>query len=188
MILPICVYNHPVLRKRAEPIEEVTDEIVSLAENMFETMANANGIGLAANQVGVLRSIVVVDISEMEDGDGTPPLCLLNPTIVASSPDEVEYEEGCLSLPGLRDVVVRPSAVTVEYDDLDMRHHRLDATGLLARVLQHEIDHLNGVLFIDRLPAMRRVMLKNKLKKLERGTVECNYPFVHPLRSKVETT
>lgn len=181
MILPIYIYNHPVLRQRALPIRHVDDAIRALADNMFETMYNANGIGLAANQVGLRHAMIVVDISDMDEGDGTPPLCLLNPRIAASSETEIEYEEGCLSVPGIRDLVVRPDAVTVEFDDLELRHHRIEASGLLARVLQHEIDHLNGVYFFDRVSPVRRALLKNKLKKIERGNFECSYPTVHPV-------
>jgi len=186
MILPIYLYNHPVLRERAHPITATNDEIISLAENMFETMRNANGIGLAANQVGKSLALIVVDISDMEDSDALPPLTLLNPHIIAVSNDTSEYEEGCLSVPGIREIVVRPAAVTVEYDDLELRHHRVEAEGLFARVLQHEIDHLNGVYFFDRIAPMRRTLLKNKLKKLERGNaIECSYPFVHPIVTNV---
>ncbi len=184
MILPIYIYNHPFLRQTAEPIRHVDDTIRALAENMFETMHNANGIGLAANQVGSRLAMIVIDISDMEEGDSTPPLCILNPRIVASSGHEVEYEEGCLSVPGIRDIVVRPDAVTVEYNDLELRPQRIEATGLLARVLQHEIDHLRGVYFFDRVSPVRRALLKNKLKKIERGAFDCAYPFVHPATQK----
>ncbi|GBD06169.1 Peptide deformylase 1 [bacterium HR20] len=186
MILPIYLYNHPVLRRPAQPVPSVNDEIISLAENMFETMRNANGIGLAANQVGQPHAMIVVDISDVEDGERTPPLCLLNPRIIAASDAMEEYEEGCLSVPGIREIVVRPAAVTVEYDDLELHHHRIEAEGLLARVLQHETDHLSGVYFFERISPMRRTLLKSKLKKLERGSgIECSYPFVHPLVQKI---
>lgn len=186
MILPIYLYNHPVLRRRAQPITSVDDNIRSLAENMFETMWNANGIGLASNQVGQPHAMIVVDISEVESSDHSAPLCLLNPRIVAVSDHTSDYEEGCLSVPGIREIVLRPSAITVEYDDLELHHHRIEADGLLARVLQHETDHLNGVYFFDRISPMRRALLKSKLKKLERGNgIDCSYPFVHPLVQKI---
>lgn len=181
MILPIYLYNHPILRHKAVPVTKVDDALHGFVQDMFETMHNANGIGLAANQVGSTLAVIVIDIREAEGGEGVPPLCLLNPRIVASSDDLVDYEEGCLSVPGIREIVLRPSRVTVEYDDLELRHQRIEAEGLLARVLQHEIDHLNGVYFFDRLSPTRRALLKSKLKKLERGAVECDYPYVHPI-------
>jgi peptide deformylase len=184
MILPIYIYNHPILRQRAEPIQHVDEAIVALAENMFETMHNANGIGLAANQVGSRHAMIVIGISDTDEGNAPPPLCLLNPRILAFSEREVEYEEGCLSVPGVRDIVVRPDAVTVEYEDLELRRHRIDADGLLARVLQHEIDHLSGVYFFERVSPVRRALLKNKLKKIERGAIDCSYPYVHPSLQK----
>lgn len=180
MILPIYIYNHPILRHRAAPITHIDSSIIELAQNMFETMYNANGIGLAANQVGSPHALIVLDISDLDEGKNTQPLCLLNPKIVHQSEPIVEYEEGCLSVPGIREIVARPDAVTVEYDDLELHHQRLDANGLLARVLQHEIDHLNGVYFFERLSPPRRMLLKNKLKRIERGSVQCDYPFVHP--------
>lgn len=181
MILPIYLYNHPVLRQRAKPIETVISEIVELVGNMFETMYNANGIGLAANQVGQSHALIVVDISDVEGGEDIPPLCLLNPRIVAASDELGNYEEGCLSVPGIREIVIRPKAVTIEYHDLELHPQRLEAEGLLARVLQHEIDHLNGVYFFDRISPLRRNLIKNKLKRLERGYVDCPYPFIHPV-------
>lgn len=182
MILPIYLYNHPVLRQQAKPIESVTPEIAELAANMFETMYNANGIGLAANQVGQPYALIVIDISDQDEGNNPPPMCLLNPRIIAASKELSEYEEGCLSVPGIREVVVRPTAVTITYDDLELRPHRLEAEGLLARVLQHEIDHLRGVYFFDRISPLRRSLIKNKLKRLERGNVDCSYPFIHPVQ------
>ncbi|MFM8178180.1 MAG: peptide deformylase, partial [Candidatus Kapaibacterium sp.] len=112
---------------------------------------NAEGIGLAANQVGSSHAVCIVDISETDQGEGTGPITLINPVIDAMSDEEDELEEGCLSLPNLRDIVVRPEAVAVRYMDEHMRERTLEADGLLARVLQHEIDHLNGIYFFERL-------------------------------------
>ncbi|MCX7929693.1 MAG: peptide deformylase [Chlorobi bacterium] len=178
MILPVYLYNHPILRQRAEAIKETDDELTSFVSNMFETMYNANGIGLAANQVGSRRAVIVVDIGQLEENGTTQPLCLLNPQIIVSSDQLVEYEEGCLSVPGIREIVFRPDKVTVEYDDLALSHHRIEAEGMLARVLQHEIDHLNGIYFFDRISPMRRTLLKNRLKRIERGSVSCDYPCI----------
>ena len=117
-ILPIYIYDQQVLRRRAKTIRQVDEGVIRLAEDMFETMHNANGIGLAANQVGVLQRVVVVDLSGTEEGKGTKPLILLNPEIVAEE-EEIAIEEGCLSLPDLRDEVDRPEKVTVRYRDLE---------------------------------------------------------------------
>ncbi len=175
MILPIYLYDHPVLRQKTKPVTEITPELRKLARDMLETMYAARGIGLAANQVGVSLQLIVVDIGEEEMKQ---PLILLNPTLVAVSEETAEMEEGCLSLPELRDVVVRPAAVQVRYTDLRGRERQLEADGLLARVLQHEIDHLQGIYFVDRLPAVRRLFLRRKLERIARGEVVPPYPVV----------
>lgn len=176
MILPIYLYDHPVLRQVAEPITDITPEVRRLAQDMLETMHNAHGIGLAANQVGVAWRLIVVDIGE--DEGMKEPLVLLNPTIEATSEETSEIEEGCLSLPELRDSVIRPAAVQIRYIDLQGHEHRITADGLLARVLQHEIDHLNGVYFVDRLSPVRRTLLRRRLDRIARGEVLPPYPVV----------
>jgi peptide deformylase len=144
-ILRIRTFGDPVLRQRAREVERVTDLHRKLVADMFDTMRDAPGVGLAAPQVGVLERIFVW---EVEDGSGV----LVNPVIVRRSTDTDEAEEGCLSLPGIAYPVERSSEVVVEGLDLDAVPQRLDATALLARVVQHETDHLDGVLFVDRLP------------------------------------
>jgi peptide deformylase len=176
-VLPIYVYDQAVLRRRAKPVQKVDGHLVKTVDDMFETMRKANGIGLAANQVGSLQRIVVIDVSGMEGMEDAKPMTLLNPSIVDEA-GEVTMEEGCLSLPDLRDEVVRPEEVAVEYMDLDLQKKSIEADGILARVLQHEIDHLNGVLFIDRLGSVRRKLLRGRLNKILKGEVETNYPIV----------
>ena len=176
-ILPIYIYDQQVLQRRAKTIRQMDEGVIRLAEDMFETMHNANGIGLAANQVGVLQRVVVVDLSGTDEGKGTKPLILLNPEIVGED-GEITIEEGCLSLPDLRDEVDRPEKVTVRYRDLEFKEQRFTADGMLARVCQHEIDHLNGVLFFDRLGAVRRKLLTGRLNRMARGEVEVDYPVV----------
>lgn len=178
MILPVYLYNHPILRNKAEAIQNFDQELRDFAENMFETMRNAIGIGLAANQVGSNKAMTVIDISELEEGVGTKPMVLINPVIEAFSDDENEYEEGCLSVPDIRDMVTRPAAIQVRFNDENMREITMEAEGLLARVMQHEIDHLNGVYFFERMSPMRRTLNKNKLKKIERGQFEPEYPHI----------
>ncbi|MBS1562168.1 MAG: peptide deformylase [Bacteroidetes bacterium] len=178
MILPVYTYNHPVLRQKAQPIADLSDEINAFVENMFETMYNANGIGLAANQVGSTLAMTVIDVADSDDEDATEgPLVLINPVIEAYSDEEEEFEEGCLSLPDLRDVVVRPEAIQVRYLDRHMKEVVREADGLLARVIQHEVDHLNGIYFFERLSAIRRTLSQSKLKRIARGEIETEYPL-----------
>ena len=176
-VLPIYIYGQPALRKKARPIKQIDDELVKLVDDMFETVRKANGVGLAANQVGSLRRVIVVDISETEEGESQPPIVLFNPEIVEDSGAWV-MEEGCLSIPEIRDEVERPEHIRVKYMDRDFQERELSASGMLARVLQHEIDHLNGVLFIDHLGAVKKKFLKGRLNKIQRGEVEVTYPIV----------
>ena len=178
MILPVYTYNHPVLKQKTALIDEMTDELKTLIDNMFETMYNANGIGLAGNQVGKGLALTVIDISDADDEAGADgPITLINPVIEAFSEDEEEFEEGCLSLPDFRDVVVRPEAIQLRYLDRDMKEHVREVGGLLARVMQHEIDHLNGIYFFERLSPIRRTLSSSKLKKIAKGQIETEYPL-----------
>ncbi|MBL7997615.1 MAG: peptide deformylase [Candidatus Kapabacteria bacterium] len=178
MILPVYLYNHPVLRQKAEPITDMDDATVAFIENMFDTMRNANGIGLAANQVGSTKAVTVIDAIETDDGESTRPMVLINPVIESMSDNEIDYEEGCLSLPDYRDSVTRPEAIQVRYLDQFMKEQTHEVDGFLARVMQHEIDHLNGIYFFERLSPLRRTLGKNKLKKIERGIIEPDYEYV----------
>ena len=151
---------------------------------MFDTMHNANGIGLAANQVGSLDRVIVVDISDSEAQDGvqTPPedrkpMVLINPEVI-SQEGKWSMEEGCLSIPDIRDDVERAEKVRVRYMDLEFKGQELEADGLLGRVLLHEIDHLNGVLFIDHLSYVKQKLLRGRLNRVRKGEMEVNYPVV----------
>ncbi len=153
----------PVLRQRAEEVQVFDEELRQLVDDMFETMYAAEGIGLAAPQVGISKRLFVVDTRE----PGDEPCAVINPVIAERSGSE-RGEEGCLSLPGLVGVVERSTLVTIEAVDVEGNPLRIDATDLLARVMQHEIDHIDGVLFIDRLSPLKRKMLISKWKKLKR--------------------
>ena len=157
-ILEIKVYGEPVLREKALPVKEITPEILNLIKDMVETMYVDSGVGLAAPQVGVSKRIIVIDGEE----DGL--IVLINPMIVKSEGEVVE-EEGCLSLPGIYSQVKRSSKVTVKALDENGDPIEITKEGLTARALQHEIDHLDGILFIDRIGRMTRQILLNKLKK-----------------------
>ena len=164
--LSIRTYGDPVLRKRAKEVARVDDKIRKLATEMLRTLKDAGGIGLAATQVGEELRIFVVDRSQFQLE--TSPLVVINPVIVASSGEQME-EEGCLSLPGTYADVSRPQEMTVKGMDLDEKEILIEARGTLSRVLAHEIDHLDGVLFVDHLSSLKKRLLSKKLKQLSAG-------------------
>ncbi|HEY8521484.1 MAG TPA: peptide deformylase [Gammaproteobacteria bacterium] len=166
--LAILEYPDPRLRTRADRVTKVDDEIRRLVDDMFETMYAAPGIGLAAVQVNVPKRVIVIDVS----AEGNQPHCFINPEIVASS-GRTSSEEGCLSVPGYYDVVERAERVTVRALDRDGQPFELEAEGLLAICIQHEIDHLDGKLFVDHLSELKRERLRKKLtKKAKRAAAE----------------
>lgn len=156
-------YGDRVLRGKGKLVEEFGPELKPLFELMERTMIAAKGVGLAAPQIGISKQIAIVN---PEPEDDTKLIKMINPRIVAASKETVKIEEGCLSVPGVRGDVERPEAVTVVYRDENGKERTLEAEGLLARIIQHELDHLNGVLFIDRLSFAKRSLIKAKLKNL----------------------
>ena len=166
-LLPILHYPDPRLHKVAAPIQQVDDEVRRLAADMAETMYDAPGIGLAATQVDVHRRLIVIDISEAHD----QLITLINPRILDLSADLQECEEGCLSVPGIYDEVERPARVEVEALGLDGKPFRLKADGLLAVCVQHEMDHLEGIVFVDHLSRLKRNRIANKLRKQQQKVV-----------------
>ncbi|HEY8593589.1 MAG TPA: peptide deformylase [Sphingomicrobium sp.] len=170
-IRPIVEVPDPRLREISKPVAEVTDEIRTLVADMFETMYDAPGIGLAAIQVGVPLRILVIDLQEPENADDpeskpvSDPRVFINPEIVETSDQDVPYTEGCLSVPDQYAEVDRPDRVRARWLDLDGKPHDEEITGLLATCLQHEMDHLNGVLFIDHLSRLKRDMILRKIAK-----------------------
>ena len=166
-LLEIEVLGAKVLREPAAPVEAVTDEIRRLIRDMFDTMYDAEGIGLAAPQVGVSERVMIVDVPD-EDGDHHVH-ALVNPVIVESGRETDKATEGCLSIPGLEEMVTRPVRVVVEGLSPSAEPVRIEAEGLLARALQHEMDHLDGILFIDRLSALKRGILMRKWRKKRKG-------------------
>ena len=159
-LLHILHYPDPRLRTKAQPVGQVDDEIRQLVDDMFETMYEAPGIGLAATQVNVHKRVVVIDVSE----DRSEPLCLINPEIIDKCGTE-QMQEGCLSVPGYYDLVERASEVRVKALDRDGHPFELDADELLAVCIQHEIDHLDGKLFVDYLSELKRKRVRKKLEK-----------------------
>ncbi len=162
-IKPLIILPDPILRQVSNPVERVDSDIRKLAEDMLETMYDAPGIGLAAIQVGVPRRLLVIDVAR--EGEEKQPLVFINPEIVASSDGRSVYEEGCLSIPDYYAEVERPAAVTVRSIDREGKEQLTEAEGLLATCLQHEIDHLNGVLFIDHISRLKREMVIKKFTK-----------------------
>lgn len=164
-IRKIVLMGDPVLRTPADDVESFDDELRALVDDMFQTMYHADGIGLAAPQIGVGRRVLVVDVREEEDG-GEHRIALVNPRVVARSEETDKVAEGCLSIPGLEEVVERPTDVEVLGFDPEGNELRFEARGLYGRALQHEIDHLDGVLFVDRVSPLKRRMLLKKWAKI----------------------
>jgi peptide deformylase len=164
-ILNVLCFPDPRLRQKAAPVVEVNAEIHSLLDDMFETMYGAPGIGLAAVQVNVLKRVIVIDISE----DKSEPQCFINPEIIESSGSE-KMEEGCLSVPGIYEPVTRAQSIKVRFLDRDGNTIESDADGLLGVCIQHEIDHLDGKLFVDYLSEMKRNRIRKKMEKIRQHT------------------
>ncbi|MFL6569515.1 MAG: peptide deformylase [Chthoniobacterales bacterium] len=182
MKLPIVKYGDPVLRAKGKRVTQVDERIRQLASDMLETMHDANGVGLAAQQIGEALQLTVLDVTEVEDRPSTlkinakdvdlaiaMPLILLNPTLTLGD-ETVLGSEGCLSFPEITGDIVRSEFVTVTAETLDGETLKIEASGLLARALQHEVDHLNGILFIDRMNSAAKVSLASRLKRLQKET------------------
>lgn len=170
----IRVYGDPVLRKVADPVEEFGPDLKQLAEDMLETMLESDGVGLAAPQVGVSKRFVVIGIPVDDNGDQGKlhVFNMVNPEIIDEGEEIDLLEEGCLSLPEITVNVERPTKIVVEYQNLDGETIELEAEGMFAKVIQHEIDHLDGVLITDYLPPLKRTMMRNRLKKLSEQAKE----------------
>jgi len=179
VILPIYTYGQPVLRKMGRDIDKDYPELNQLIENMFDTLAASEGIGLAAPQIGLDIRLAIIDLDVISDD--LPEYkgfrkAFINPHIIEKDDTETEsMEEGCLSLPGIHEKVSRPTRIHVKYLDQDFNEHDEWIDGYLARVMQHEFDHLDGHMFIDRISPLRRQLIKNKLKALSLGKVNCSY-------------
>jgi peptide deformylase len=167
------------MKEKAKEIEKVDDTISKLIDNMFETLHNiSNGVGLAANQVGSANQVVIIDFSVTEENPSRGPIVMINPVIEEFSEEEEDDQEGCLSVPGIYETVKRAESIKVKYYDRDMNPVTEEVDGFLARVMQHEIDHLNGILFYERVTPLRRTLMKSKLKKIKRGDTQPDYPMI----------
>jgi peptide deformylase len=176
-ILPITVYGDSILWKKVQPIKVINDEIIQNIQDMFSTMRNANGVGLAGNQVGLDKQIFVVDISMLEEYEHIKPIVMINPEIVTTSDEIVVYEEGCLSLPELRADVERPESIKVKFLSPAEQEEEIEATDFFARVILHEYDHLIGKMIPDRVDEKERKKMQNFLTQITNREIECNYPL-----------
>ncbi len=183
MILPIVAYGDPVLKKKAVDIDEQYPNLKELIDNMFETMENANGVGLAAPQIGKAIRLFVVDASPFEDKD--PELAdfvqvFINAQIVEESGKEWVFNEGCLSIPTVREDILRKPNILIRYYDEHFDYYEEEFSGLAARIIQHEYDHIEGKLFTDRVSALKRTLLKGKLNDISKGKVDVDYKMKFP--------
>ena len=179
MILPIYLYGQPVLRKEAEEIEN-TPELKQFIADMYETLTQAEGVGLAAPQVGKAWRLFIVDGNELAEDY---PECkgfkrtFINPELIEESEETCSYSEGCLSLPGISENVVRPVSVRLRYQDEDFQEHEETFTGFAARIVQHEYDHLEGHVFTDRISPIRKTFVRNKLVSIAKGKTVARYKY-----------
>lgn len=181
MILPIYLYGSSVLREETLPIEEITPEIKKLIDDMYETMYQADGIGLAAPQIGKNIKLLVIDADVLSDE--YPELkgfkkVFINPKVLDHNDEEMSLSEGCLSIPGISESVKRPTQVRVKYRDENFEEHEESYSGFQARVFLHELDHINQTLFTDRISPLRKKLIKKKLQKIAKGSISCSYPSV----------
>lgn len=194
MILPIVAYGDPVLRKKCKEIPEDYPKLKELIENMWETMYNAYGVGLAAPQVGVPIRLFIIDPSpfaedqELEEQEreqlNNLKKVFINPKIVDQEGDEWAFNEGCLSIPEIREDVFRKPVITIEYQDEDFNTHRDTYSGLAARVIQHEYDHIEGILFTDKLSSLKKRLIKGKLANISKGKIKIDYKMRFPEMKK----
>jgi peptide deformylase len=192
MVLPVYVYGMSVLRKVADEIPDDFPGLDRFIEDLFETMHASDGVGLAAPQVGKALRIFVVDASPMSEDRGDPGLkefrkVFINPVIIDHAGEKVTMEEGCLSIPNLREEVVRPAKIRIEYFDENWNMHEEDYDGIRARIIQHEYDHLEGKLFVDHISPIRRKLLSARLNAISRGNVDSDYQIIYPKKRGVTT-
>jgi peptide deformylase len=172
-IRPILILPDKRLRQKAKPVARVDDDVRALMDDMLETMYAAPGIGLAATQIGEMKRVLVLDVAKRQDEEaGAEPMAFANPEIVWSSGELSTYNEGCLSIPEIYEEVERPARIRVRYLDRENKPQEIEADGILATCLQHEIDHLNGVLFIDHISRLKREMISKKFSKAAKRDAE----------------
>lgn len=194
MILPIVAYGDPVLRKKCKEITPEYPKLKELIENMWETMYQAYGVGLAAPQIGLPIRLFIIDPTAFADDDSLEEQekevlsnlkkIFINPVIVSEEGEEWAFNEGCLSIPDVREDVFRKSIITIEYQDEDFNKHTETYDGIAARVIQHEYDHIEGILFTDKLSSLKKRLIKGKLANISKGKIEAEYRMRFPLMKK----
>jgi len=183
MVYPIVAFGHQVLKRQAQEIDEDEIDVQQLAEDMFETMYNAQGIGLAAPQIGKSLRMFIADVSPLEDEEiGEWKQVFINPEIIKETGDDWTFEEGCLSIPNIREDVIRPEKLKINYFDENWVEHTEEFDGMQARIIQHEYDHIEGILFTDHLSAFKKRLLKSKLTNISKGIVKVEYRMSFPAR------
>lgn len=182
MIYPIVAYGDPVLKKKAKDIDKSYKDLPKLIEDMFETMYEAHGVGLAAPQIGLGIRLFVVDGGPLDEELKDFKKAFINPVILEQEGDKWGYEEGCLSIPGIRYEVERPFKLKLEYYDESWNKKTEHFDGLRARIIQHEYDHIEGILFVDYLPALKKKLLKGKLTNISKGKVDVDYRMRFPIK------
>ncbi|MCH2490926.1 MAG: peptide deformylase [Flavobacteriales bacterium] len=194
MIVPIVAYGDPVLRKVAKDIDENYPKLDALIENMFDTMYGARGIGLAAPQIGLPIRIFIVDATPFEDDEDLSEeeqklvaefkKVFINAKIISEEGDEWAFNEGCLSIPDINEDVFRQPKITIEYYDADFKKHTETYEGIVARIIQHEYDHIEGILFTDKLSSLKKRLIKGKLSNISKGKIDVKYRMKFPLAKK----
>ncbi len=170
-ILPIVLSPDPRLKQVSKPVKDITDETLCLIDDMFDTMYAAKGVGLSAVQVGVMQRVITIDVEQLDEqrsGERGNPIAMINPEIITQSAEQNTYAEGCLSFPAQYSDVTRPKTVTIRYTNRDGELQEIEADELLATCVQHEIDHMNGIVFVDHISRLKRDMIAKKLVKLKK--------------------
>ena len=180
MILPIVAFGNPILRSKCQNISADYPDLIDLLSNMWETMYQANGVGLAAPQINKSIRLFLIDTTPFNDdeeisNDQIVKKVFINPVLIEESGEKWSFNEGCLSIPDIREDVIRNSTITISYFDENFKKHTDVFDGLVARVIQHEYDHINGVLFVDKISSLRKRMIKGKLKDITKGNVKVSY-------------
>ncbi len=184
MIYPIVAYGDSVLRKKARDIKKDELDLVSLSKNMFETMYVAHGVGLACPQIGLALNMFIVDGAPMDENMSDFKRTFVNPQILDSFGEPWSFEEGCLSIPGIREEVLRQQVIKIRYFDENWNEHEEEFDDLRARIVQHEYDHVKGILFTDHLTNFKKRILKGKLAAITKGKVEVEYKMRFPIKNR----
>lgn len=185
MIFPIRAYGDPVLRKKCEVVQPEHPDLADFIANMYETMDSSNGVGLAAPQIGRKLRLFVIDSTHMyKDKSNGLRTVFINPEILEEEGEDWPFEEGCLSIPHIREDVLRKPNIKVKYFDGDFKEHEQEFDGMTARVIQHEYDHIEGILFLDHISSFKRQLLKGKLKAISKGLIDINYRMKFPERKR----